>query len=199
MRRWAWVCAAFCLLLSAPIARAEELDTDRDGLSDRLEALFHTDPDKADTDGDGYPDGLEVAAGYSPLDPKPLKLEKELVVTISKQQLEQKLAGITLAVFPVSTGKAKLPTPTGHFAIKAKAERAWSRTAKLWMPWWMQFTAVKGGTVGIHELPEWPNGKKEGEGHLGRPVSHGCIRLGIGPAKDIYDWAPVGTKVTVKP
>ena len=35
------------------------------------------------------------------------------------------------------------------------------------------------------------------ESHLGKPASHGCVRLGIGPAKELYDWAPIGTRVVV--
>jgi len=62
------------------------------------------------------------------------------------------------------------------------------------MPWWMQFS--KSG-MGLHELPEWPNGKKEGEDHLGTPASGGCVRLGVGPAKSLYDWTPVGTPVSI--
>ena len=36
-------------------------DTDGDGLTDRTEAAFGTDPKRADTDGDGVPDGRDVA------------------------------------------------------------------------------------------------------------------------------------------
>ena len=50
---------------------------------------------------------------------------------------------------------------------------------------------------GIHELPEWPNGAKEGEGHLGTPVSYGCIRLGVGDAEFAYNWADIGTPVYI--
>lgn len=42
------------------------IDTDRDGLSDELEAVYYTDPTNSDTDGDGYSDGVEVEFGYSP-------------------------------------------------------------------------------------------------------------------------------------
>ncbi|MEK7518952.1 MAG: hypothetical protein AAB549_03455 [Patescibacteria group bacterium] len=43
------------------------LDSDSDGLTDKLEVLNGTDSKKADTDGDGYTDGQEVQGGYNPL------------------------------------------------------------------------------------------------------------------------------------
>jgi lipoprotein-anchoring transpeptidase ErfK/SrfK len=58
----------------------------------------------------------------------------------------------------------------------------------------MQFT---GAGHGIHELPEWKNGYKEGANHLGTPVSHGCVRLGVGPAAKVYGWAEVGTPIVI--
>lgn len=45
------------------------LDSDSDGLTDKQEALYGTDPKKPDTDGDGYTDGQEVQSGYNPLGP----------------------------------------------------------------------------------------------------------------------------------
>lgn len=45
---------------------SKEKDTDGDGLSDELEAVFGTDPEKADTDGDGLNDYLEVKMGLNP-------------------------------------------------------------------------------------------------------------------------------------
>lgn len=49
----------------------------------------------------------------------------------------------------------------------------------------------------IHELPYWPGGYREGEDHLGQRVSHGCVRLGVGVAEDVYKFADVGTPVIV--
>jgi len=62
------------------------------------------------------------------------------------------------------------------------------------MPYWLGLSAAG---IGIHELPEWGKGKKESAADLGKAVSHGCIRLGVGPAKKLYDWAEVGTEVKV--
>lgn len=93
----------------------------------------------------------------------------------------------------ISSGKASMPTPTGTRTIINKDPRAWSNKYGLWMPWWMGI----GGDYGIHELPEWPNGYKEGESHLGTPVSHGCVRLGIGAAQTVYNWAEIGMPVYI--
>ncbi len=44
-------------------------DSDHDGLPDREEIIYGTDPFNPDTDGDGYKDGEEVMTGHNPLDP----------------------------------------------------------------------------------------------------------------------------------
>ncbi len=95
----------------------------------------------------------------------------------------------------VSTGQPGMETPVGNFQIYNKFPRAWSKMASLWMPYWMAFLPT--GQMGIHELPEWPNGHKEGESSLGHPASHGCIRLGVGDAEFVYNWAEIGTPVKI--
>ena len=176
------------------IASLATTDADGDGLSDGLEEQFGTSIVKTDTDGDGVSDKGEVLAGTSPTSSAAVLLPKSIRVVLGKQQLERQVAGVTISTHKVSTGKRSTPTPTGTFSVKRKIPRAWSRMAGLWMPYWMDFT---GRGYGMHELPEWPGGKKEGQNHLGIPVSHGCIRLGVGDAKLLYEWAPVGTPVVI--
>ena len=176
------------------IATLAATDADGDGLSDGLEEKFGTSMHKTDTDGDGVSDKGEVLAGTSPTSSAAILLPKSIRVVLGKQQLERQVAGVTISTHAVSTGKRSTPTPVGTFAVKNKIPRAWSRMAGLWMPYWMDFT---GRGYGLHELPEWPGGKKEGQNHLGIPVSHGCIRLGVGDAKLLYDWTPVGTPVVI--
>ncbi len=96
--------------------------------------------------------------------------------------------------FKVSTGIRGMNTPTGEFKVMGKYTRPWSKTYGLFMPWFIQFTSQGHG---IHELPEWPGGYKEGVNHLGIPVSHGCVRLGIGPAREVYDFVYKGTPILI--
>jgi len=175
-------------------AKLVDSDFDNDGLSDKMELNFHVNPTNSDTDGDGYKDGLEVSNGYDPATAGDTKLEKKIFIDTQNQLLAYVLGDVRLGLFPVSTGKYGMETPAGQFTVLEKSPRRWSRAAKLWMPYWMMFS-WRGH--GIHELPEWNDGTKEGQNHLGIPVSHGCVRLGIGPAEEIYNFAEIGTKVFV--
>lgn len=171
------------------------VDTDGDRLSDAFEIQFGTDLTQKDTDGDGFSDKSEIWAGYDPRTKEPRLVTKKIEVTLAKQELKYYVNNVLLHQTIVSSGKWNWPTPVGEFKIINKHPRAWSKLAGLWMPYWMGFA---GGKFGIHDLPEWPNGKKEGLNHLGKPVSHGCIRLSSAEAKELYAWTPVGTKLIIK-
>jgi len=96
--------------------------------------------------------------------------------------------------FVVSSGKWSMPTPNGTFTINNKNPRAYSSKYNLYMPYWMAFI---GSTYGLHALPEWANGYKEGENHLGVPISHGCVRLSTENALTLYNWTEIGTTVVI--
>lgn len=174
--------------------KLEKSDFDKDGLSDRLELSFKTDLTNSDTDGDGELDGAEIEKGNNPLLGNGAKLEKSIIVDISEQKLSYFLGGIKLGEFLVSTGLPGMSTPLGKFKIDGKHLIAYSRW-NLSMPYWM---SLQHGYFGFHELPVWPNGKKEGADSLGKKASHGCIRLGVGPAEFMYNWSPLGTPVLIK-
>lgn len=175
--------------------RLEEADFDNDGLTDKMELNFKTDIKTADTDGDGFLDGEEVRAGYDPLDPQRKKLDKRIEINTGKEhELSYFLGGVKMGSFPISAGLSSMPTPKGHFKIEGKHPKAWSSYG-LWMPYWMAL--VPSGRFGIHELPIWPSGYREGEDHLGKPASHGCVRVGEGSAEFLYNWADIGTPVFI--
>lgn len=120
---------------------------------------------------------------------------KYIDVNLATQIMTTFENGNLLEAFLISSGKKGMDTPIGEHRIYNKAPRVYSKAYGLYMPFWMAILAD--GKVGIHELPEWPGGYKEGANHLGTPVSHGCMRLGVGSAKIVYDWAEIGTPVIV--
>ena len=120
---------------------------------------------------------------------------KYIQINLVEQKLYRVNGQILEKVYPVSSGKASTPTPRGTFTLSGHALRPLSSLYGLYMPYWINF---KDGAYGLHELPEWPNGYKEGQGHLGTPVSDGCVRLGIGDAKEIYNWTADGTPLLIQ-
>lgn len=170
-------------------------DVDNDGLSDYFELKFKTDPLNPDSDGDGYKDGAEIDRAYDPLSSSTKKLPERIEVNLKNQKLTYYVSGQPWKEFTISSGKPSMPTPKGVFKIVNKTKKAWSKTYKLWMPYWL---GLDRGSIGIHELPVWPSGYREGASHLGKPVSHGCVRLGIGPAQYLYERASIGMEVIIK-
>jgi lipoprotein-anchoring transpeptidase ErfK/SrfK len=186
-----------CLLLPIGTIKASNPDADQDGLNDWQEDNFYkTDSKKADTDGDGYSDSLEIRYGYSPHNNQPGKKHaKKIEIDLKKQELSYRFDGKLINSWRISSGKASMPTPKGDFKVINKFPRPWSKRYGLWMPYWLGF---KDGSYGLHELPEWSGGYKEGANHLGKPVSHGCVRLAVGNAKVLYDWAEIGTPIIIR-
>lgn len=118
---------------------------------------------------------------------------KYVDVNLNQQKLCLIDGNAVLNCYTISSGKASTPTPVGTRYIQDKSPRAYSAPYGLYMPWWMGM----GGGYGLHELPEWPGGFKEGEAHLGIPVSHGCVRLGVGSAQTTYNFVEIGTPVYI--
>ncbi len=115
-------------------------------------------------------------------------------INLTKQRMYLYEGQTFVNSFRVSTGKWSTPTPIGTFAIHNKIEVANSREYNLKMPKWNAITA--NGKYGIHGLPYRGNWV-EGQNHIGTPVSHGCIRLGKGNDQLVFEWAPIGTPVSI--
>lgn len=120
---------------------------------------------------------------------------KYIDINIEAQVMTLFENGMFIDSYLVSSGQRGMNTPKGTFSIHNQFPRPWSKQYSLFMPYWMAITPD--GKYGIHELPEWPGGYKEGANHLGIPVSHGCVRLGVGPAQRVYEWAYVGMPVII--
>lgn len=127
-----------------------------------------------------------------------------LDISLAKQTLYIIEGSQRKASYLVSTGRRGNPTPKGLFYIKNKIPLARSRLyPSLWMRKWNALAKNPDGSgyegYGIHDLPCFDKDCKsvEGAGHLGRPVSHGCVRLSPEGAIYVYDNIPVGTPVNI--
>ncbi|HEX3026442.1 MAG TPA: L,D-transpeptidase family protein [Clostridia bacterium] len=83
-------------------------------------------------------------------------------------------------------------TPTGTFTIHSRGTWFFSRSEQMGAEWWTQFS----GDYLFHSLPMDQN-RNVVDATLGKPASHGCIRLSIENAKWIYNNVPRGTTVNI--
>lgn len=65
------------------------VDSDNDGLPDRVESALGTDPNKADTDGDGYSDKEELENGYNPVNNDKYDYNQSLIDRLEGKMLLQ--------------------------------------------------------------------------------------------------------------
>ncbi|MBO9622679.1 MAG: L,D-transpeptidase family protein [Sphingomonas sp.] len=107
-----------------------------------------------------------------------------LVVSLVAQRAYLYRGGRLLAETTVSTGAPGYDTPTGEFTILQK--QAFHRSnlySDAPMPHMQRLTwdgiALHGGYI------------------PGRPASHGCVRLPVKFARQLFDLTPVGSKVTI--
>lgn len=174
------------------LVRARHREGSEVSLETIFETSFETLPPKPAEWSRDFPTRLVEAKRYTtPI----FSTGKYIDIDVSSQVMVIFENGVALDAYLVSSGKRGMDTPKGEYRIHNKAPRPWSKAYSLYMPHWMAITPD--GKYGIHELPEWPGGYKEGANHLGTPVSHGCVRLGVGGAKRVYEWADIGTAVFI--
>jgi len=128
----------------------------------------------------------------------PVYVGKAIEIDLSSQRMIIWENGRLLYNWATSTGRPDKPTRRGNFKIISKHEMAYgSGEGDTWaMPYWMGFYYSGGTENGIHGLP-FINGRKEGHGSLGWPVSHGCVRVADSNIVWLYNWAEIGTPVIV--
>lgn len=124
--------------------------------------------------------------------------QKAIVVDVSDQRAYVYEGGQLLWTFVVSTGIPGADTFRGNFQIQNKIPNAYASTWDLQMPYWLGFYWAGPLQNGFHALPILSNGVRLWEGLLGRPASYGCVILSDQDAQALYNWAEIGTPVTVR-
>jgi LysM repeat protein len=124
---------------------------------------------------------------------------KRVVIDLSEQHLYAYQGGTLVYSFVASTGMPGARTIPGGFHVLDKIPNAYASTWGLQMPHWLGIYWAGSLENGIHALPILSNGQRLWEGHLGTPVSYGCVILGTEEARMLYEWAEVGMPVVIQP
>jgi LysM repeat protein len=130
--------------------------------------------------------------------PPPSGSNKLILVDISEQRMYVYQDNALVWQWVVSTGEPGLDTQPGSYTVLDKIPNAYAATWNLWMPNWLGIYWAGYLENGIHALPILWNGARLWDGYLGTKVSFGCIILGVDEAQTLFDWAEVGTTVTIQ-
>lgn len=130
-----------------------------------------------------------------------------LTVSVSQRHLWACQATKQVYDTPVVTGIEYLAadkTPVGSYHIYAKqtdqtltgadTTGSWSDPVKYWLP----FLNNQYGTYGLHDATWRDNSAFGNISPNSADASHGCVELPLAAAAWLYNWAPVGTTVTIK-
>ena len=124
------------------------------------------------------------------------RIRTRIIVDLSRQRLILYKSGRVVLSTPAAIGKPSTPTPLGRFYItqrfiltnpdgpygaRALGISAFSNVLRSWRD---------GGPVGIHGTNE--------PFSIGRPVSHGCIRLPERAMLELFRQVPLAAPVTIR-
>ena len=133
---------------------------------DRLETLLIPDTWKDEMAYCPLPDAIDWAQAH----------RKFLVVHLPSQIFGAYEFGRIIRWGPVSSGRAKYPTPAGLFYLNWRSRDRRSSDDPAWrLKWYFNFHNVRGLAFHEYALP-------------GRPASHACVRLLRRDAIWLFDW-----------
>lgn len=156
-------------------------------------------PERVTSDWYVYADAVELFTdvGDKNLTKNSATTTKNIYVNLTEEMLYAYDGNELFMKEPISTGLEYTPTPPGKFTVFRKTPSRYMQgplpgvSAQVYdlpgVPWNLYFT--KEGAV-IHGA-YWHN-------NFGKPWSHGCVNLSPQNAKKLYEWADIGTSVTVQ-
>ncbi len=120
---------------------------------------------------------------------------QRIVYSNSKQRVWAYDADGTLVrTYPVS-GRRGVPRP-GEYRVFSRSPM--SSSGSVTMKYMVRFARGRSLAIGFHEIPRRRNGSMiQSLGELGQFRSHGCVRQSPADAAFMWNFAPLGTRVTV--
>jgi lipoprotein-anchoring transpeptidase ErfK/SrfK len=146
-------------------------------------------------------------------------IPQEIIVSISKQHLWACTGSAQSYDSPVITGMEDLAadlTPVGTYKIYAKETDVYLKGSDSTGSWndfvnyWMPFLDNQYGAYGFHDLTQAANGANGrapsdfGNVNIYAPYtaplhgSHGCVEVPLATSAWLYNWAQIGTTVSIQ-
>ncbi len=101
----------------------------------------------------------------------------QIAIDLSAQQLTATRKNGDTVVWKISSGRPGFETPTGHYVVyRMEPDHKSDEYEQAPMPYAMFFSSRGLAIHGTYERG------------LGRPASHGCVRLSVANAKKLYEW-----------
>ncbi|MEA3357031.1 MAG: L,D-transpeptidase, partial [Patescibacteria group bacterium] len=124
---------------------------------------------------------------------------KRILIAIGRQRLYMLENHNIVYEMPASTGIKGHGTAAGEFQVYEKVPMAWGYY-HIWMPYWLTVYYSGGLGNGIHGIPISPvSGRwSSWDNVVGvSPITYGCIMPHDWDAKIVYEWADIGTPVSI--
>jgi len=126
-----------------------------------------------------------------------------IVINIPSRTLDLYKEAKIIKTYPVGVGRSQFPTPIGDFKVITMVkdpgwENPYRPTASMRMKSgqdnplgtrWIGFKADSGGEYGIHGT--------DNSASVGKYSSHGCVRMNIKDAENLFDYTYIGMPVIV--
>lgn len=117
---------------------------------------------------------------------------KRITISLKNQDLRYFEGDKLIGTFKISSGLPGTPTPPGEYTILAKKPFVDYRGPDYNFPktkWNLMFKTGTPLNYYIHGA-YWHN-------NFGHPMSHGCINVSYANVEPLYNWADVGTKISI--
>jgi lipoprotein-anchoring transpeptidase ErfK/SrfK len=124
-----------------------------------------------------------------------------LEVNKAQQRLYRFEHGKLVKTYIVSTGLT-WETPAGEYKVLGKQKMAISYFGNWYMPYYLPIGLINNQyRFGFHAIPYHIDGNgsiySRDENTMGSPATGGCIQLTMEEAKELFEWAQVGTPVYI--
>lgn len=125
------------------------------------------------------------------------KLKYEIVVDKDERMLLWKRGPEVIKAYPVAIGRKGMDTPAGDFKVTTKVAHPVWYHAKKQIPPDSPENLLGTRWLGLNQKGYGIHGTRNPE-TIREAASHGCVRMFNRDVEELFEWIPVGTRVSIR-